>query len=76
MKGELGLEQLIASIQLKKYLEKSMDFRMEWWSQEAVEALGDVFRSTRCLQDSATKSSGGLSDPGQRDCSHAWNILE
>ena len=62
IKEDLGLEHLIASMQLRKYSEDyskhSMDFRTRCWNLEEVEALEGTFRSTRRLQYSATKSSG------------------
>ena len=38
------------------------------WMFCLLEVLEDAQPSTRRLQDSATKSLGGLSDPEQRDC--------
>ena len=62
IKEDSGLEHLIDSMQPRKYSEDyskhSMDFRIEWWSPKVVEALGNIFRSTRHLQESTTKSSG------------------
>ena len=58
IKDDSGLEHLIASIQPNKYSEDYSKYSMEHWRiPEAFEELEDVFRSTRRLQNSATKSS-------------------
>ena len=47
------------SMQPRKYSEDYSKLLMKHWRiPEALEALGNVFRSTRRLQDSTTKSSG------------------
>ena len=54
-----GLERLIASMQPKKYSKDYSKHSMkQWWIPEALEALGNIFRSARRLQDSTMKSSG------------------
>ena len=53
------LEHLIASMLPTKYSEDYSKHSMEHWGiPEALEAIVEVFRSTRRLQDSTTKSSG------------------
>ena len=59
IKDDSGLEHLIASIQPNKYLEDYSKYSMEHWRiPETFEELEDVFRNSRRLQNSATKSSG------------------
>ena len=76
-KKNSGLEHLIASTLPRKYSEdyskRSKDSKPEQWIPEALEGH---------LQKHSTPAGfdyeelGGLSDPGPRDCSRAWNILE
>jgi len=76
IKEDSGLEHLIASMQ-PKVLRRLLD---------ALDGAKEDSRSTRstwqCLQEYPTlarldyEELGNLSDPGQRDCSQAWNILE
>ena len=59
------LEHLIASMQPRKHSEDYSKQSMEHWRiPETFEALGNVFRSTRRLQDSTTKSSGACQTQG------------
>ena len=59
IKEDSGLEHLIASMQPRKYSKDYSEHSMKHWRiAEALEPLGNAFRSTRCLQDSTTKSSG------------------
>ena len=59
IKEDSVLEHLIASMQPRKYSEDYLKHSTEHWRIPAVlEALSDVFRSTRRLQDSTAKSSG------------------
>ena len=87
IKEDSGLEHLIASMQPRKHSEDYSKQSMEHWRiPETLEALGKALedsRSTRqCLRKYSTPAGldyeelGGMSDPGQRDCSQAWNILE
>ena len=47
IKEDSRLEHLIASMQPRKYLEDFLKHSTEYWRiQEALEALGDVFRRT------------------------------
>jgi hypothetical protein len=47
IKEDPGLEHLIASMQPRKYLEDWLKHSTEYWRiQEALEALGDIFRRT------------------------------
>ena len=58
IKEDSGLEHLIASMQPRKYSEDYSKHSMEHWRiLEALEALGNIFRSARRLQDSTIKSS-------------------
>jgi len=60
-----GLEHLIASMQPKKYSEDySKHLAMYQRIPEALEALDNIFRSTRCLQDSTMMSSGACQTRG------------
>ena len=65
IKEDSELEHLIASMQLRKHSEDYSKQSMEHWRiPETLEALGNVFRSTRRLQDSTTKSSGACQTRG------------
>ena len=67
IKEDSGLEHLIASMQPRKYSEDySKHSTKRRRILEALEALGDVFRSTRRLQDSTTKSSAACQTRGSR----------
>ena len=68
IKEDSGLEHLTASMQ-SEVLRRSLEAL-----DGAPKLLEDDFRSTRRLQYSATKSSGGLSDPGPRDCAHRIDV--
>ena len=64
-----GLEHLIASFQPKKYSKDYSKHSIEDSEAldemfRALETLEDTFRSTRRLQDSATKSSGACQTRG------------
>jgi hypothetical protein len=88
----LGLEHLIASMQSKKhtedYTKHSMDFEDGQPAPKTPEVLGYASRSPvleipdKRLQEHSMPARlnyeelGGLSDPGQRDCPRAQNILE
>ena len=72
-----GLEHLIASMQPVKYSEdysrRSKDFKPEQWIPEALDGHLQKYSTPAGLD---YEEVGGLSDPGQQDCSRAWNILE
>ena len=57
IKDDSGLEDLIASMQPMKYSEDYSKHSMKHWLiPEAHEAFRNVFRCTRCLQDSARRA--------------------
>ena len=59
IKKDLWIEHLLASMQPRKYSKDYSKHLTEYWRiRKALEALGDVFRSTQRMQDLTTKSSG------------------
>ena len=77
IKEDSGLEHLIASMQLEKYSEDYSKHSMKhWWIPEALEVLGERLQKYSMPAGLDYEELGGLSDPGQRDCLQAWNILE
>ena len=46
------------------------------WIPEALEALDERLQKHPTPTGLDYEELGGMSDPGQRDCSQAWNILE
>ena len=67
IKEDLRLEHLIASMQQRKHSEDYSKHSTKCRRiPEALEALGDVFRSTQRLQDSTTKRSRPCQTQGSR----------
>jgi len=66
----LGLEHLIASLQPKKYSKdcskQSIDSKPRQWTPEALDERLQKYSMPARLD---YEELGGLSDPGQQDCS-------
>ena len=75
-----GLEHLIASTQPRKYSEdysmRSKTPNLSEGLQEFSEALNGRLQKHSKPAELDYEELGGLSHPGQQDCSRAWNILE
>ena len=80
IKEDVELEHLIASMQSRNYLEDyskhTWIFETAWWSPELVKVLEERLQKYSTPTKLDYEELGGLLDPGQRNCSHAWNILE
>jgi hypothetical protein len=61
---------------LEDYSKLSVDFKPMQWIQEALKALDEHLQKYSTPAGLDYEELGGLSDPGQQDCSRAWNILE
>jgi hypothetical protein len=72
-----GLEHLTTSMQAEKYSKNfsrsSKDSRPEQRIPEALDGHLQKYSTPAGLD---YEELGGLLDPGQQDCSRAWNILE
>ena len=80
IKEDSGLEHLIASMQPKKGLGRLLE-ALDGLLDDLTDSRGNQ-NIRRRLQKHSTPTEldyeelGGLSDPGKRDCSQAWTILE